>query len=380
MLAITDMFVLPNGQGDQRQPWIFVSVIVAPANTVDGGIDADPSSSSSSSPPPRQGGTTTTTGDSYRKDVCLTLNLNIFVSFLGTLEHRPRVCELNSFFEINHFSGYHPVVLHKPDSLYKADVALLPSRKGVDACILHLEFSSLLPVSPRQVKSCFTTPDSFVTGANLPLRGGWADFQREMFVGSTASGANNNHEDGTGKDNSLLIKRRVLAQNSLSSIVDLLSQQQQQQQQPATEIRMQLFATGDPDASTQWLKQIRIAIHYDREQRRRSVSAQNRPSTPVKTTVVTYHPCDRRSCLGCATLKLQALCYAAQQCAVVSCVGTVSSFRVDVQECGLGKPPARGRGRNQGGLIVAGSFSLSNSLFHTHTLSSFSFNDDAGSN
>jgi hypothetical protein len=49
----------------------------------------------------------------------------------------------------------------------------------------------------------------------------------------------------------------------------------------------------------------------------------NSPSTLVKTTVVTYHSCDRRSCLGCATLKLQALCYAAQQCAVVSCVGTV---------------------------------------------------------
>ena len=43
----------------------------------------------------------------------------------------------------------------------------------------------------------------------------------------------------------------------------------------------------------------------------------------VETKVVTYHRCDRRSCLGCGTLRLQALCYAAQQCSVVSCIGTV---------------------------------------------------------
>jgi hypothetical protein len=40
-------------------------------------------------------------------------------------------------------------------------------------------------------------------------------------------------------------------------------------------------------------------------------------------TVVTYHSCNRMSCLGCKTARLQALCYAAQQCSVVKCVGTV---------------------------------------------------------
>jgi hypothetical protein len=46
-------------------------------------------------------------------------------------------------------------------------------------------------------------------------------------------------------------------------------------------------------------------------------------SQQVQTTVISYQTCHRKSCLGCGTLKLQALCYAAQQCAVVSCIGTV---------------------------------------------------------
>lgn len=65
-------------------------------------------------------------------------------------------------------------------------------------------------------------------------------------------------------------------------------------------------------------------MHADDDRSKRgSVSAQSRHSLPVVTTVVTYHSCDRTSCLGCGTLKLQALCYAAQQCSVVQCVGTV---------------------------------------------------------
>lgn len=43
----------------------------------------------------------------------------------------------------------------------------------------------------------------------------------------------------------------------------------------------------------------------------------------VKTTVITYHRCDRISCLGCQSMKLQALCYAAQQCSLTQCIGTI---------------------------------------------------------
>jgi hypothetical protein len=90
-------------------------------------------------------------------------------------------------------------------------------------------------------------------------------------------------------------------------------------------LRMQLFATGDPAASTHWLKQIRIAVHEESADgsAKRSVSAQSTHTLETVTTVFTYHSCDRKSCLGCGTLRLQALCYAAQQCSVVNCVGTV---------------------------------------------------------
>lgn len=79
-----------------------------------------------------------------------------------------------------------------------------------------------------------------------------------------------------------------------------------------------MFATGDPDAASHWLKQIRVGISSDN-----SVSATSMHSMQVKSTVITYHRCDRISCLGCGTIKLQALCYAAQQCSVLQCIGTV---------------------------------------------------------
>ena len=85
---------------------------------------------------------------------------------------------------------------------------------------------------------------------------------------------------------------------------------------------MQVFATGDPGASTHWLKQVRIALHLD-QGRRHSVTSRSMHSMEVQTSVILYSTCDRKSCLGCGTLKLQALCYAAQQCSVVSCIGTV---------------------------------------------------------
>lgn len=96
--------------------------------------------------------------------------------------------------------------------------------------------------------------------------------------------------------------KRIMAQNS-----------------PSTAEKILIFATGDPDSSSHWLKQIRISISTQDN----SVSATSMHSTQVKSTVITYHRCDRISCLGCGSIKLQALCYAAQQCAVSQCIGTV---------------------------------------------------------
>lgn len=174
--------------------------------------------------------------ESYRRDVCISLNLNMFVTFFGTLEEKPHVCNLQSFFDINRNSAYSPVVLHKPNSLYSADIALLPSMKGMDACILHLQFdrmgtrtafadesdassseSALMKLSTEEHrKSCFNTPDSFSTNANFPLRSSWSDMQREVFLGAdklAAMGTQTLTRQGV-----VVVARRIVAQNSLSSI------------------------------------------------------------------------------------------------------------------------------------------------------------------
>lgn len=218
------------------------------------------------------------------------------------------MCNLNSFFEVMRGSSYQAVVLSRPNSLLRADVALLPTTKGVDMCVLKLQFDSVSSLSTAQGKSCFTTPESFVTSANFPLRSSWSDIQREMFLG----GSSDSQKKQPGS--------RIVSQNSLSTI-DLSVDSSAS----GGDIRVQVFATGDPTASTHWLKQIRIAVHMDSSSAgtKRSVSALSRHSVESVTTVVTYHACGRRSCLGCGSLKLQALCYAAQQCSVVQCVGTV---------------------------------------------------------
>jgi hypothetical protein len=107
--------------------------------------------------------------------------------------------------------------------------------------------------------------------------------------------------------------KRVTAQNSLSKFAE-----------SGENSKVQLFATSDPDSASHWLKQVRIGIQADDSgTRSRSVSAESKHSTQAETTITTYHRCDRISCLGCQSIKLQALCYAAQQCAVTQCVGTI---------------------------------------------------------
>jgi hypothetical protein len=106
--------------------------------------------------------------------------------------------------------------------------------------------------------------------------------------------------------------KRVMAQNSLSAFAE------------SGELLLQFFATSDPGSSSHWLKQVRVGVHVDDTGLRgRSVSAQSMHSQQVNATITTYHRCDRISCLGCQSIKLQALCYAAQQCSVTQCVGTI---------------------------------------------------------
>ncbi len=161
------------------------------------------------------------------------------------------VCELNSLFDIMRSSGYNAVVLHKDNSLLKSDVALIPSVKGIDMCILKLEFTSIRELSSTQPKYCFTTPDAFATGAHFPLRNSWTDFQREMFLGSSIAASQQRASTMT-QQNVVVQANKILAQNSLSS-VDLAVDSTQS----GNDLRVQIFGTSDPGASTHWLKQVR---------------------------------------------------------------------------------------------------------------------------
>ena len=182
MLAITDMLVIPTGEDDGRQPWVLLSTIVGTVDEVgpegSGPLDEDAYSAADQTMNSGSGGI----HNSYRKDVCIKLDLNQIVTFAGAISQKANLCNLNSFFEVSRDAGYSAVVLAKEKSLTEADVALLPSRKGFDMCILRLTFSSLNTLAPPGFKTCFTTPDSFSTGGNFPLRNSWADIQREMFL------------------------------------------------------------------------------------------------------------------------------------------------------------------------------------------------------
>jgi hypothetical protein len=174
----------------------------------------------------------------------------------GTLDQPPSVCYLNGFFEIMRSSGYNAVVLDRKNSILQADVALIPSTKGIDMCILTMGFASLRQLSPSpdasgQAKYCFTTPDSFSTGANFPLRNSWADFQREMFLGSSIA-ASQQRASAMTQQNVVVQANKILAQNSLSSVDFTVDSSAV----GGATTRIQIFGTSDPGASTHWLKQV----------------------------------------------------------------------------------------------------------------------------
>jgi hypothetical protein len=254
--------------------------------------------------------------ESRKRSICIPLDMREFLAFFGALQTGPYVCSMNSFFETMRSSGYSPVVLRRahPDSAMRADVMLVPSKKGYRLCVVQMGFDGTSRIAPEEdhVKHCFTTPDSFTSDGNVQLRDSWFDFQRQMFAGNLGGDAGNVPMSSRGK---------VLAQNSVSEVQ--LDAPDASDGGTATASKVQIFATGDPETRTHWLQQVRIAAHWDGDGKAKSVSAMSTPSVPSVTTVRTYHSCDRMSCLGCASLKLQALCYAAQQCSVVQCVGTV---------------------------------------------------------
>jgi hypothetical protein len=79
-------------------------------------------------------------------------------------------------------------------------------------------------------------------------------------------------------------------------------------------LKSQVIGTGDPGASTHWLKQIRVAVHMDDSSSgRRSVSSRSMHSLEVQTSVISYHSCDQKVLPGLrhAQAAVAVLCSAA---------------------------------------------------------------------
>ena len=146
-LKITDVFVIPASESDERRPWILMSYTVQ-------GSPGDITSSG-------------------RRDVCHMLDVEYFISTLGMQQSAPEKCNLNSMFETMRQSALVPLVLQSTD-IMSARIFLLPTslQAAVDACILTLKWDSILQISEIQFKECFNTPNEFLTGANFPTRPG----------------------------------------------------------------------------------------------------------------------------------------------------------------------------------------------------------------
>lgn len=124
-----------------------------------------------------------------------------------------------------------------------------------------------------------------------------------------------------------VISQRVLAQNTIQNPLFL-------SRQGETGV-VSIFTSNDRDIPTHWLSQIRISILGGVGSSEKVLLSEIRSSQLARVSVTVLHSCDRNSCLGCKDLNLQTLCYAAQQCSVVRCIGTVVNQKYFLCDVGL---------------------------------------------
>lgn len=167
-LAITDMYVLPTDKTGQRMPWIFLSYVVATDKDGDGTVD------------------NIAITETQRVDVCGMLDIRSFVTTLGDVQQGTRPpyrCSLEGFFDFMRQSSIIPVALPSP-SLMDAELLLVPTSAGVQACVMQMKFSDLYKVSEGFRRTCFETPQSFVSGGNFPTRPGTFPLPLSVFLHS----------------------------------------------------------------------------------------------------------------------------------------------------------------------------------------------------
>jgi hypothetical protein len=93
--------------------------------------------------------------------------------------------------------------------------------------------------------------------------------------------------------------------------------------------KIEVFMSNSPSSPTHWLSQIRLNV-ADAE-----ATASTFHSLEVDKTFELMQKCDYQTCNGCIDLNVQRLCYAAQQCTLAKCIGTLTNQNRPL--CGIGK-------------------------------------------
>jgi hypothetical protein len=270
-LAVAAMFVFPK-QLSAGNTYIAMSIIMDMGNA---GVNTD-----------------------HRITVCGSLNIASFTYSRGTNGKSLSVCELGNFFEKMRDNGYVPVV-YQALSDSDVHVAMVPAAPEQSVSVLlftmgqeKVHFDSSSPASRRD----YPAASGGAGGSVFPTYQQFSEFSKNAMTGMRSLvGRSGVTQDGVA----VLVKPRM-AQNTNSY---------------STSNEVKFFMSGDPNMPTHWLTMVRILLSD-------TFTVTQSASETVEVSISVLQTCDRRSCLGCAA-RLQGLCYAAQQCSVVNCIGTV---------------------------------------------------------
>jgi hypothetical protein len=247
--------------------------------------------------------------------------------------NRPVVCDLQGLSALVEEARYLPVILPPSNTLQQSVAVpgavrflLVPTLAQHELCVRSYELQTSNPkrVLLEESVRCFNTPPGFFSGSQggsswstaktfNAMMQGTHKFARDLGVLPSIT------DEPSSRG---YVYTHVLAQNTLDPLLLTLSDYQQV---------LRMFSTGDQDVSVNWLLQTRLTLNTATDV---VVSRFDLHSQLVDMQVDVLLSCDRVSCLGCTTMALQALCYAAQQCAVQQCVGTTVSL--DRPLCNIG--------------------------------------------
>jgi hypothetical protein len=271
-LTVTDMFVFPK-QSPVGTTFIAMSVIVDRGDT-----DATVS---------------------HRMTVCGSLNIDMFIYGHGLSGMTVlSVCNLGNFFDDISNSGYVPVVYQSPD-IASMDVALIPTMPGNSVFVMTFSMGGQtvnFDGDNRNTKTEYKAASGSAQGSIFPMYQKFSRFAKSAM----------------GSVRTLVGSSVRLTQEGVAATVK--PRMAQNTNSGSGEVKF--FMSGDPNMPTHWLTMVRILLSE-------TFTATKSASEQVNTTITLLQTCDRRSCLGCRTVRLQGMCYAAQQCSVVNCIGTV---------------------------------------------------------